>query len=127
METYPVLSDDKAATSAFEVENAYITVATIERVLQQVEGVTEARPRKMLSGSSDVHLEFKYLGLPYIVWEPYGDSSRYWIGPKHGADAGGDSTAIEQAFKRYRPPLYRTIIGNVITLRFITRLAARRG
>ena len=126
METYPVLSKDKVPTAAFEVENAYIAVSTIAQVLQQVEGVTEVRPRKMLSGSSDVHVEFKYLGLPYIVWEPYGDSSRYWIGPKDGVEAGGDSTAIEQAFKRYRPPLYRTIIGNVITLRLITRSAARR-
>jgi hypothetical protein len=125
METYPVLSKDKARSSAFEVENAYIAVSTIAQLLQQVEGVTEVQPRKKLSGSSDVHVEFKYLGQPYIVWEPYGDSSRYWIGPKDGVEAGGDSTAIEQVFKRYRPPLYRTIIGNVITLRFITRLATR--
>jgi hypothetical protein len=62
---------------------------------------------------------------PYIVWEPYGDSIRHWIGPKDGVEAGGDSTAIEQTFKRYRPPLYRTIIGNVITLRFIARLVPR--
>lgn len=125
METYPVLSKDKARSTAFEVENAYIAASTIAQLLQQVEGVTEVQPRKKLSGSSDVHVEFKYRGQPYIVWEPYGDSSRYWIGPKDGVEAGGDSTAIEQAFKRYRPPLYRTIIGNVITLRFITRLATR--
>jgi hypothetical protein len=126
METYWVLAEDKARSSAFEVENAYISVATIVQLLQQVEGVNEVQPRKKLSESSDVHVEFKYLGQPYIVWEPYGDNSRYWIGPKDGVEAGGDSTEIEQAFKRYRPPLYRTIIGNIVTLRFITRLAMRR-
>ena len=126
METYSVLSKDKARSSAFEVENAYIAVSTIVHLIQQVEGVAEVQPRRKLSGSSDVHVEFKYLGQPYIVWEPFGDSSRYWIGPKDGVEAGGDSTAIEQAFKRYRPPLYRTLIGNLITLRFITRLATRR-
>lgn len=125
METYPILSEDKARSSAFQVENAYIAVSTIVQLLQQVEDVTEVQPRKKLSGSSELHVEFKYLGQPYIVWEPFGDNSRYWIGPKDGVEAGGDSTAIEQVFKRYRPPLYRTIIGNVITLRFITRWATK--
>lgn len=125
MKTYPVLTKEKARSSAFEIENAYIAVSTIAQLLQQIAGVTEVQPRKALSGSSDVHVEFKYLGRPYIVWEPYGDSSRYWIGPKEGVEAGGDSTAIEQAFERYQPSLYRKIIGNVLTLRFIAGSTAR--
>ena len=50
METYPVLSKDKVRSSAFEVENVFIAVSTIAQLLQQVEGVTEVRPRKTLSG-----------------------------------------------------------------------------
>lgn len=124
METYPILSKDKVQLPAFEIENACIAISTITQLLQQVDGVSEVRPRKLFSGSSDVRIEFMYLGEPYIVLEPNGDSSRYWIGPMNGFKAGGDSTAIEQVFKRYRPPLYRMIIGNVITLRFITGLRA---
>jgi hypothetical protein len=100
------------------VFTAYIASSTIARLLQQVDGVTEIQLRKKLSGSNDVHVEFKYLGLPHMVWEPFGDSSRYWIGPTEGADACSDSTTLEQVFKQYRPPLYRKIIGNVLTLRF---------
>jgi hypothetical protein len=30
---------------------------------------------------NDVRLRFSYLGDDYEVYEPFGDNSRYWIGP----------------------------------------------
>lgn len=119
MRTYPVLTKDGSKSAAFEVENVYIGLRTISRLLRQVAGVTEVRPRQLFSGADDVHVEFKYMGTPFIVWEPYGDSSRYWIGPKDGAEAGAEGAALEQIFSSYRPPLYRSIIGDVLTLRFM--------
>jgi hypothetical protein len=126
METYPVLSEEGRRTAAFEFENIYIGLGAVARLLVEVEGVTNVRPRKMFAKVSDVHIEFTYLGCPYVVWEPWGDNSRYWIGPEEGAEAGaiGDVT-LENAFKRYKPPVYRTIFGDVLTLRFITRLFKR--
>jgi|SRR6185312_7540650 len=118
MKTYPVLAKDGSKSAAFEVENAYIGVKTISSLLRQVAGVADVRPRKLFSGGGDVRVVFKYFGSPYIVWEPHGDSSRYWIGPKAGAEAGVECTALEQVFGRYRPSLYRSIIGDVLTLRF---------
>lgn len=121
MRTYPILTKEGSRTFAFEVENIYISLATTARIVTAVDGVADVESRKMFSKSSDVHVEFKYRGQPYIVWEPYGDSSRYWVGPKEEANDVGDITALEAAFKRYRPPLHRALIADVLTLRFITR------
>lgn len=125
METFPVLTKEGARSPAFEIETAYFAVSTIAQLVRQVEGVTEVRTVATASTSDDIRVEFSYLGRPYIVWEPYGDSSRFWIGPKDGVEAGGDSTAIEQAFLCYQPPLYRKIIGDVLTLRFFTTSNSR--
>ncbi len=68
----------------------------------------------------------KQSGQPFaIVLEPYGDNSRYWIGPKEPAENALDVGDIENAFKAYRPPLHRKILGDVLTLRLFKRLAGR--
>lgn len=122
MKTYPLLAKDGVRPFAFEVENIYLSPGTIAHLVAEVAGVTDVVQRKMFSKSSDVHVEFKYHGQPYMVWEPYGDSSRYWIGPKGEANGASDIGALETVFMRYRPPLHRLLIGDVLTLRFITRL-----
>lgn len=130
MKTYPVLNDRKQRTPIFEIENAYIGPTTVARLLAEVEGATDVRPRKMFAKSNDIHVEFKYMGQPYIVWEPFGDNSRYWIGPADmvaGAEdvpdiqSPTDLVRLEDAFKLYHPPFHRALLGDLITLRFITR------
>jgi hypothetical protein len=125
VKTYPLLNNERTRSFAFEVENAYISPTTISSLLENVEGVTDIQLRKMFSKSSDVHAQFKYLGYPYIVWEPFGDNSRYWIGPEHEPEKAPEIAKLEDALSRYRPPLHRTIIGDLLTLRFITRLIGR--
>ena len=90
-------------------------------MLEGVDGVTSVQQRKMFAKSADVHVNFKYCGQPYIVWEPYGDNSRYWIGPDDQVAVAADVIGLEEAFKSYRPPLYRAVLGDLFTLRFITR------
>ena len=47
---------------------------------------------------------FKYHGEPFVVWEPYGDSSRYWIGPDQNDPAKiVDVGPLEGAIARHRP------------------------
>jgi hypothetical protein len=125
MKTYPILTKDGSRTFAFEVENVYIAPAAAARLLAKVDGVTDVELRKIFSKSSDVHVEFKYLGQPYIIWEPYGDSSRYWVGPKDEVSDPGDIKALETAFQQYRPTLHRALLGDLLTLRFITRFLDR--
>lgn len=112
----------------FEIENIYIAPATVAKVLTAVDGVRDVEVRKIFSKSKDIRVQFRYLGRPYIVWEPYGDNSRYWIGPEDmlsgtdvvaALDDPNDICKLEDAFKRYRPPFHRTLIGNLLTLRFI--------
>lgn len=120
MKTYPLTREGAGRTFAFEFENACISLATVARLLAGVDGVTDVQPRRMFSKSSDVHIEFKYREQPYIVWEPFGDNSRYWVGPKDEASDVGEIEVLEAAFRRYRPLIHR-IIGNVSFLRFLAQ------
>ena len=126
MKTYPILSKDGSRTFAFEVDNIYIAPAAAAHLLAEVDSVTDVELRKMFSKSSDIHVEFKYLGQPYIVWEPYGDNSRYWVGPREEVSDVRDITELEAAFKRYRPLPHRALLGDVLTLRFIARFLDRK-
>ena len=125
MKTYPIIAKDGCRAFAFEVENIYISPTTAARLVATVDGVTEVELRKTFAKSSDVHVEFKYRGQPYIVWEPFGDSSRYWIGPKEEANDAADAALLETVFKRYRPPLLRALLGDILTLRFVARFPGR--
>lgn len=123
METYPLIDEKKGdCPFSFEIENAYVGSGTIARLLAEVQGVTDIRPRKLFGKSNEIHVEFKYLNRDYIVWEPYGDNSRYWIGPKNPAEDVGDIGNIENVFKHYHPPFYREIIGDILSLRLFKRL-----
>lgn len=121
MKTYPIIVKDGSRVFAFEVENIYVSLAAVVRLVSEVDGVTDVAPRSMFSKSSDIHVQFKFHGQPYIVWEPYGDSSRYWIGPKEEVNDVGDIAVLENVFIHYRPPLYRSLLGDVLTFRFVTR------
>ena len=39
------------------------------------------RPRRWWVGSPDVHIRLQHHGRAHVVWEPYGDSTRWWVGP----------------------------------------------
>ena len=123
METYPIIDGKKVdSTFAFEIENAYVSPGTIAKLLAEVDGVTDVCKRKPFIGSSDIHIEFNYLNQAYIVWEPWGDSSRYWIGPKKSEEVVIDIGKLEAALKNYHPTLLRSLIGDLLNLRIFKRL-----
>jgi hypothetical protein len=121
MKTFPAASEPDGRLRAFEVENAYIGPSAVAQVLRGTEGVTEVEQRRLFSRDSEVHVKFKYQGHPCIVWEPYGDNSRFWIGPEGKDSFAGDMAPVERAFAHYRPPLHRTFVGDILTLRFVKR------
>jgi hypothetical protein len=118
MRTYPIVNADGSRILAFEIENAYVSRGTIAGILKQVDGVENVRRPRFVK-SHDVRIEFSYQGREYVVWEPYGDNSRYWIGLKESEAGDANVLMLEAAFKRYRPPLYRQIIGDILSLRFL--------
>lgn len=121
MKTFRAGSEPDGRLRAFEVENAYIGPSAIAQVLRQTEGVTEVQRRRLFSRDSEVHVRFRYRGHPCIVWEPYGDNSRYWIGPESTDSFTADMAPVEEAFGNYRPPPHRAFVGDLLTLRFMKR------
>ena len=122
MKTYPEL-DQSGLTIAFEVEMGYVSLATVVRIIEGVDGVSQVCKRRMFSRWEEIHAWFRYQGAECVVWEPFGDSSRFWIGQK--APDKVDVSAIEQAFKNYVPPVHRRVLGDIITLQFLRKLLGR--
>jgi hypothetical protein len=121
METFPAKTSPDGRIIAFEVENLYIGPQAVARLLRQVRSVSGVRPRRMFSRNSEIHVRFKHGGHACIVWEPYGDSSRYWIGPENPESFPLDMTDVQSAFGNYKPPIHRAILGNLLSLNFLRR------
>lgn len=110
---------------AFEIENAYIRPRKIAKLLGAIACVTDIKVRKLFGSPIDTHVQFKYQDKDFIVWEPFGDSSRYWIGPENENDVI-DITTLECVFEKYRPPILFKMFGDLITLNFRSLFKALR-
>ncbi|MCP5005046.1 MAG: hypothetical protein GY941_14095 [Planctomycetes bacterium] len=117
MKTFPI-KDETGNQIGFEIENAYIGVNKIVNLLSTITSVSNIKRRKLFDFKDENHIEFKFLGFDCIVWEPYGDNSRYWIGPKEEKKKKVDILVIENTFKTYIPPFYVKFIGCMISLNF---------
>ena len=91
MRTYPI-KDSSGTIFAFEID-AQLSGWKLARALREIEGVADVRPRKWWVGSPDVHMRFIYRGREYVVSEPFGDNSRWWIGPE---DTDPPHAAVEE-------------------------------
>lgn len=120
MRTYPH-EDNAGNVTAFEIENAYISIRKIQKLLSSVDGISNCRRRKLFSRNEEFRLAFDYLGTVFLVLEPFGDNSRYWIGPENKSD--GNVTVklreLESVFKAYTPPVWIKIPADIVTLRFL--------
>lgn len=120
------LGEDKEQAVGFEVDSIYLSRKSLAEILRRTEGVTDVLLRGRFGSSDDVRVEFKYRGQGYLVWEPFGDNSRYWIGPKNGNDSLPDMTALEESFRNYSPPFYLRLLGDLVTFRMFRRRFGRR-
>ena len=97
MKTYPHIRED-GTIAYFEISNAFPwSWGFMRRVLASVQGVSDFKHVR----SSDDRFAFVYLGRSCVVNEPFGDNSRYWIGPVE-KDPPIDMTLIRDAFSRFR-------------------------
>ena len=81
MKTYD-LHDQSGQVFAFEVSNLLLSRRRACDVVRAIPGATiisEAPFR--LFGGKDVFCEFVLDGQDFQIWEPFGDNSRYWVGP----------------------------------------------
>ena len=97
MNTYPLRNKDNR-TFAFEIENIYIGINKVAVLLRSAPNVADIGVRKLFSPVQDIHIEFTYMGTAFIVWEPFGDNSRYWIGPKDKEHSQINVSALESFF-----------------------------
>lgn len=103
---------------AFEIEKVYVGPRTIASLLKQVEGIADVQKEGFGGLLREIHVRFKYQGHDYVVWEPYGDNSRYWIGPDNPDECRKSIRPIEEVFKRYQPSFFQKILGAILSLRF---------
>jgi len=124
MDTFPLLTA-QGVIWAFEVEIGFISPRVLARLLAAVDEVDEIGPRSAFSSFDEVHVRFRYRGQRFVVSEPFGDSSRLWIGPCDKNENLIDASPLEGALRDYRPPLWRFVLAELLTLRFLFRLARR--
>ena len=95
MKTYPLRRDD-GSLRAFEISSTWLSFRPLYRALRSVEGVRDIHRNYF----SDDRITFTFNGEPFVVNEPWGDNSRYWVGPKNAASSTADVTSIHDAFAR---------------------------
>jgi hypothetical protein len=103
MRTHPI-RDSSGNLLAFEVENLLIGGATIGRIVKAKLGAAIIPHARSVIDNRDVRLAFQLDGVQFVVVEPFGDSSRYWIGPS--ADDLVPTPLIEgvhEAIAKYSP------------------------
>lgn|SRR6185312_4037361 len=120
MKTYPIAFEN-GHCKAFEINNVYIGSKKVALLLASVEGVTQIN----CSAHADVRVEFGYSGHHCVVVEPFGDNSRYWLGPTDFEKSDLDMSSIKAVFDKYNPPIWMRVIGGLVSLDF-SRLLARK-
>ena len=77
------LLDEDGRVYAFEVDNVGLGRKGVCSVVETIPGARISRRPKPLSWfREEVFCEFSVDGVAFVAWEPFGDSSRYWIGPE---------------------------------------------
>ena len=78
------LRDKEGRVFAFEIENSQFGRNSVCQLIQSFPGTHILRsPKKFLSWfREEVFCEFEVHGKKFMVLEPFGDNSRYWIGPE---------------------------------------------
>jgi hypothetical protein len=81
MKTYP-LQNERGELYAFEIPNSsFLSSHGVSRYFSRCPGVSISRVRRLFARNDEIHVEFEFSGEAFQVWEPYGDNSRYWVGP----------------------------------------------
>jgi len=106
MEIYE-LKDKDGRVYAFEVKNIAIGRMGALRIVRTIPGVVinrSPRNRFLSWGDPDEFCEFEIEGQLYVIDEPYGDNSRFWIGPKSESNNDHIDT-VRKVFENYKPSI----------------------
>jgi len=95
------LKDKSGRIFAFEVDNFWLGRGGVATVVQTIPGASFRRA--IPAGYADEQFcEFELDGARFVAWEPFGDNSRYWIGPKPPIFSE-NVDVVRDAFIAYEP------------------------
>lgn len=117
MKTY-IIKDNNGNPFAFEIDNVYISIQKLAQIISTLKEIKNIKTRKLFEQKNEYHIEFEYAGYPFVVWEPFGDSSRYWIGPKDTENKTDKIKDIEEIIRNYKLPILIKLFGDLISLNF---------
>jgi hypothetical protein len=110
MKTYPDINEEGVLTS-FEISSSLAGPKMIAHLIEKQLGGKITNRRKWFSGN-EVHLRFIFLGKEFVVWEPFGDNSRYTICPADEANIDPDLIEkVQEGFKKFHPGILGLITG----------------
>jgi hypothetical protein len=75
------LIDENGRVFAFEVHNSLLGRRGAAKIVESIPGAKIVSGHKTLR-KEDEFIEFVLDGVEFRVFEPFGDNSRYWIGPE---------------------------------------------
>jgi hypothetical protein len=104
MKTYDLI-DDSGRLFAFEVPSRLGRVG-IRKIIEKIPGAKILKfYGYFATGGEDIRGEFELNGKIFDVFEPFGDNSRYWIGPKHKGFCD-EINIIRETFIKGKIPLF---------------------
>lgn len=83
------LTSEEGELIGFEISNSFVSSRSTAAYIRRVPGCDVLDIRKLFS-RNEVHVRFAFAGKTFIVWEPFGDNSRLWIGPDDGESVSVD-------------------------------------
>jgi hypothetical protein len=98
MRTYD-LKDKMSRVFAFEVSNLLLARQSLCKIILTIPNAKIIRKPKRFS-SEEIFCEFKVGDQRFTAMEPFGDNSRYWIGPEPPKWCKQISE-VQKAFVRY--------------------------
>lgn len=119
MRIYDLTTSD-GKLRAFEVESTLLSRNQACRLVESIPGVFIMR-RSRLFRDTDDFCEFTLNGETFVIEEPWGDNSRYWVGAK-AEPSTASLLLVRQAFERYntwKATLRFAIVASFIVLGFI--------
>jgi hypothetical protein len=109
MKTYGIKGGD-GKEFAFEVKNFHLGRKGLCRLVARIPGCTVVRKPSRFRWSfwdEPEFCEFELEGVRFAAWETWGDSSRYWVGPKNAEGATArwcpQVDRVRDAFVRAHP------------------------
>jgi hypothetical protein len=75
------LNTEDGRLRAFEVTNTFLSRGQACRIVEKIPGAQLVR-KSRLFGNTEDFCEFTLAGETFLIEEPFGDNSRYWIGSK---------------------------------------------